>query len=277
MPQPILTGGWIFAVLAVFLPAIVHADPLPAATWTESVTLKASALTNNYLGVDNGLPEPLTGTLSSSSYVIDGNVAFGEPGPPSITVHAHLSTGGNYSDDYHATSQSAVSFDFQIVQTHLPPVAVDYVPILITSRGSVYAAGSCDFYCTGGTAQGSMVVTTNGAEVFNEAASVNVKTGSSQQVSLDATKAISVQPGTVLHGTIQVFTTAGVEILGANASGTASLGSGFDITSAFIPGTEYQYRDFFQIEYSPGYFALGNPIPVIPATWGKLKSLYSKP
>ena len=61
------------------------------------------------------------------------------------------------------------------------------------------------------------------------------------------------------------------------AEATATITPNFAITTDLIPGTNSKYSNYFEIEYSPGYWALGNPTPVQTSTWGKMKSHYLKP
>jgi hypothetical protein len=276
MPRTILTGGWILPVLCLSLPAIVHADPLPSATWTETMSIHAATVTKEYGGQDAIAPEALSGTLSASQYSLEGDVTFGHSGPPFAIAHAKgsLTNGGGdllHPLSYGVISESVITFDLMIVPTHVPPVQVENVPFVITSVGSLFATGQCTFCVSAGTASGSMVVYENDVEVFNKTVSITSNDG---QASMAAADGISLHPGSILHCSLTVLAQMGVAFSGSGES-TASLGPGFEISSAFIPGTEYQYRDFFQIEYSPGYWALGNPTPVNPTTWGRIKSLYS--
>jgi len=56
---------------------------------------------------------------------------------------------------------------------------------------------------------------------------------------------------------------------------TATLLATITMSPGLIPGTDFKYSDYYRIEYSPGYWALGEPTPVAPTTWGRIKSLYS--
>src|SRR5262245_33479002 len=155
MPRTILTGGWILAVLCLSLPALVRADILPA-TWTETLSLQVNSVTHEYDGQDANAPEPLSGTLSDFQYTVDGNVTFGQAGPPFVTAHVDGKFHATYGEfrDYHATSGATVNFEFAIVETQPPPVAVDNVPILVASHGSISAEETCAVVCFGGGSVG---------------------------------------------------------------------------------------------------------------------------
>ena len=68
------------------------------------------------------------------------------------------------------------------------------------------------------------------------------------------------------------ITAFGVDAGGASAS--AFVDPIIEVADETIPGTSDSYRDHFDIEFGNGYYALGDPTPVEPATWGRIKSLY---
>ena len=278
MHRTIPIQRWGLTTLCLLLPINVQAGAFPPATWTEKVAIRVASTTNESLGKDDNTPEAIGDTVSVlTNYFMNGYVAFGEAGPPYLTVYAAGRLWKFLSGNFSVTSQSTINFDLTIVQTHVPPVAVDLVPILVESQGDIYGDASCEvaWVCGSATAQGSMVVMQGGTEVFNQTASLHVASDPSKQASLDASKPLSLQPGVNLHGSVTVLTTIAVAGFGYAAVARASMGPSFEITSAVIPGTQYKYADFFKIEYSPGYWALGHPTPVAPTTWGKIKSLYS--
>ena len=60
-----------------------------------------------------------------------------------------------------------------------------------------------------------------------------------------------------------------------NASAEAFVDPIFVVSSDIIPGTSTRYDEVYEVEFSPGYWALGNPAPVEPSTWGMIKQLYT--
>jgi hypothetical protein len=70
---------------------------------------------------------------------------------------------------------------------------------------------------------------------------------------------------------------AGVRIAGVPRSGTthatASIETAIEVADQLIPGTSTNYRDFYELEFSPGYYAL-RPEAVQSSTWSEVKSLY---
>ena len=45
------------------------------------------------------------------------------------------------------------------------------------------------------------------------------------------------------------------------------------VANEVIPGTAVNYRDYFKVEFAPGYDALGST-PTQSATWGMLKKKF---
>jgi len=125
-----------------------------------------------------------------------------------------------------------------------------------------------------GSAVASATIMNGNTEVFRKLSEAST-TGDTGPILLDATQTVSIQPGVVLDGSISVLAIAALFTVSTDIGATASVGPAFEITGDFIPGTESQYRDFFEIEYSPGYWALRDTTPVAPTTWGKLKAFYS--
>jgi hypothetical protein len=82
-------------------------------------------------------------------------------------------------------------------------------------------------------------------------------------------------PDEVVSGEIFVDASIGAE---SPTEGTASTAEAtfdpvIEIADMTIPGTTASYRDYFTVEFSPGYFALGQ-VPVERTTWGQIKRLY---
>jgi len=46
-----------------------------------------------------------------------------------------------------------------------------------------------------------------------------------------------------------------------------------EVADEVIPGTAVNYRDYFGVEFAPGYDALGS-VPTRNATWGMIKKRY---
>ena len=271
MFRTIQTGGWLAGAACLLFAAAASAQLTPA-TWIETVILGAGDVTQEWDGQNDALPEPLLYTLPSVGSLIEGDLTFGPTGPPFISALAKQSM-SNYGGG-EATSRGRVTFQLRLIEKSAPPVVVDYVPLRIGVQGSVVVSGNCSQFCIGSA--GAAIVLMNGdIEVLRKTASANMH-GDLGPILLDSNQSISLHPQTVLTGSVIVQAyVGGAPIPGMRAEATAFAGPAFEITSAFIAGTESQYRDFFEIEYSPGYWALGNPTPVTPTTWGRIKSLYS--
>jgi hypothetical protein len=97
--------------------------------------------------------------------------------------------------------------------------------------------------------------------------------------SFDTTFTYALAPGTIVDGSLETLAHVAVELGAVEdfAKATAFIDPQFTVSDDLIPGTSSKYSDFYEIEYGPGYWALGNPSPINSVTWGKIKSLYSKP
>jgi hypothetical protein len=271
MLRTIQTGGWLAGAACLLLTASSSAQLEPA-SWTELVRLYDGPLFyQEWAGQDATSPESLTHSVTSTQYSLESGLTFGPPGPPFITAHSEgtLSTYAYGIYGNRATAQGTVSFQLRIIEKAPPPVVVEYVPLMIGVHGSVVVAPN-----SYGSAVASLVVMNGNTQVFGKSSEANTR-GDRGPILLDATQTVSIQPGVVLTGSTSFSALVALFTVDANIEATASVGPVFEIASAFIPGTASEYRDFFEIEYSPGYWALENPTPVHTTTWGKIKSLYS--
>jgi hypothetical protein len=95
--------------------------------------------------------------------------------------------------------------------------------------------------------------------------------------SLNASKVVSAVIGEPLNALMTAVTYVMESPLmpTSHLRATASVYPTVTVRYDVIPGTDdSRYSDYFHIEYSPGYWALGNPTPVQTSTWGKIKSQY---
>ena len=65
----------------------------------------------------------------------------------------------------------------------------------------------------------------------------------------------------------------GVPRSGGSTHATASIEMAIEVADQLILGTSTNYRDVYEIECSPGLFAL-DPVAVQGSTWSTVKSLY---
>jgi hypothetical protein len=180
-----------------------------------------------------------------------------------------------------ATAAGSVAFQVRVTQTAVPPVSVSAVPVTIYAHGTVRTSGSPPTGCTGYTCQ--HYVQTN--------ASVSLVLGSDTQQLLNqsivagylgANLAFNQQdihnipPNVMLSGEMNVSSTVEMHNadVGMLAISNVTANCQFVLADAHIPGTDVWFSDYFKIEYSPGYWALDDPTPVQPTTWGRIKSQY---
>jgi hypothetical protein len=272
MVRTIRTSGWLAGAACVLLTAPASAQLQPT-SWTELVGFFICLSDPRWLGQDPASPEPLLQSVTATNYSLETDLTFGPPGPPFVTAHSEgtLSAYLYCAFQNRATAQGTVTFQLRIIEKAPPPVVVESVPMMISIHGSVVTAAN-----SYGDAVASVAIMNGNTEVFRKLSEASTG-GNPGPIPLDATKTVSMQPGVVLDGSISVLSVVALYTLGTGIGATASAGSDFEITSDVIPGTNYLYRNFFDIEYSPGYWALGNPTPVQTSTWGKIKSQYLQP
>jgi len=87
-------------------------------------------------------------------------------------------------------------------------------------------------------------------------------------------KIIDAAVNQVFNATISTHAYVSLAVSAITLNATAEAHPAIAVSGGIIPGTESRYSDFYTIEFSPGYWALGNPTPVQPSTWGKMKSHY---
>ena len=269
MPRTILTGGWLAITASCWITSIPAYAQLSPATWVESITLSYGTTTKEWNGSNTALPEAHTEELKAPGYDVLGSLTYDNPGPPQLVTHQEAV--GRTSK---GTTQETLWFEFQVVETSTPPIPVSEVPITIYVIGSAEATGrTCFVYDVCNRAEGSVsfLVGKNGERVMEE-----FMISGDGKKNLVASKSVSTEAGQRFNAslTCQAFVDEG-PFTSPRLTATASAYATVIVSDYLISGTESKYSDFFHIEYSPGYWALGNPTPVHPTTWGKIKSLYS--
>ena len=83
-------------------------------------------------------------------------------------------------------------------------------------------------------------------------------------------------PDEVVNGSISVSANIWPNEMqaGSSSSSTGWVDPIVSIANQTIPESSANYRDHYEIEYAPGYWALGST-PVQETTWGRIKQLYA--
>ena len=178
------------------------------------------------------------------------------------------------------STEGVVTFQFTVRQIAEPPGAVTLVPVSMKAVGSTRVRGSvaqcppnCILDADPAAFASFRVANDTGDLIFRTVTSASF--AGSKSLNLLETHQIAVDE--IVTGAIGVLSTVRMTRTGLDDWGeaTASIGAEFAVSSILIPGTPSMFSDFFRIEYSPGYWALGDPTPVTSTTWGRLKKLYS--
>jgi len=274
--------------LAVVLGLLIITAPsaqaqLAQTIWAESLSLTAGVESGGGSGSDNSMPEPLSdsilGPQGGDDYSISGSVAF-SPVPSFPQTTCTISTNYNSGDITSLTGNafSSIIFRFVVVQTSSGGPGVSQVPV------SVQAAGTAEVTADGGTfaAAGSSFIVRmdegGQALIFEQIIANTGGGGTPTSDSFLVSSQLMVPPGAVLQGDMQANANSTASFNQGSTSGTAT---GFvdpviEVADELIPGGGgASYRDFYEIEFSDGYLALGDPTPVEPTTWGRIKRLYA--
>jgi len=260
----------VFVVIVLLAPSTGHAQ-LSATMWNESLSLDADATSGGQPGADSELPEPLSDNLSGSQYSIDGSVSFGPPGPPQATSTVSGSYTSGLNNFLGGNAYVRIDFTFQVRQTSSPPVSVSAVPITVHAAGSVNATGDAAMFANASSS--FELFTSQGPLVSYDVMASNGTGGSSD--SFNEMFQTTLAPDLTVSGAMTASANVGAEGLQPNIQGsaTAFIDPVIEVVDDVIPGTGSSYRDYFDIEFGSGYFAL-DTVPVEPATWGQIKTRY---
>ncbi len=269
----------IAAALILALGGLAHpasAQPLNATQWFESLSIDADGQSGGSVGVDEAQPEPLAGNLNHANWSLDGDVVFGPAGPPHATTHVSGSHQSGLSF-LGATGYVMISFEIRVNATGNPPVPVNSVPMRIHSQGRAEAHGDAEFFAS------ALAFLDMGAEtgplVSLEARATNDPNDNDpNQDSFNEVRSFSAQPNSVIFGSMAATATVQAEVppSGISANAEAFIDPIIEVSDDFIPGTSTRYSDVFEVEFSDGFFALGEPTAVEPASWSRVKSAYAQ-
>jgi hypothetical protein len=271
-PPALLLGAGVLVAFSLFvLPVPGHAQLTPTA-WNESLSFSADQENDSFVGVDPDNPEPQSGSLSGSSWSLDGSISFGPAGPPQATSMINGSYNSGLTGFMGGTAYVRIDFEWAVRQTATPPVSVNEVPVKIEADGKAEADGDAAMFAV---ADADFNIATISGPLMSLEALVDNSSGSAVD-SFEVTTTIMLAPDAVVFGDLTANANIAAEVLqgGTSSSATAFIDPVFEVSDDLIPGTSSRYKDFFEVEFGAGYYALGNPTPVETTTWGKIKSLY---
>lgn len=268
----------IFCLSAIALFCSLMAPPMVNAQlvgtqWTEQISLSTDSNEDNRTGTDSSLPEALNAQLTGAGYELNGDISFQSPGAPNVTTAVSASLGANSLTFMTGSSFGQVSFQFLVTLTSTPPVPVTVVPVVISATGTVAAEGDLEMTAYGDS---KFEVWTVG-DIFATWTAFTSNTSSGSDSFAEGVR-LEFAPGFVGNCTMTASAGISAEILqsGISASATAYIDPVFSIADEIIPGSTANYRDHFEVQLSPGYWALGNPTPVEKTTWGRIKRFYQE-
>jgi hypothetical protein len=273
----------------LLFPGVASTQTLSQTKWREYITLTGNDDVHETWGSDLYAPESLSDSLKFYIWGSSGSLSYGPPGPPEFTVHAYgkmdtapSATGAMAPHAIYpiAVARGHVEFEFAVRAIATPPVPVPSLPVIIKANGATSLRGSHDCELSGcgydGTPSASVTITVRAQDLtlMDETVASVYSVGQNHIVEISELHDIS--PDVVLSASVEAVGTVRVDRLEYNQWGeaSASIRSDIEVSSDLIPGTDSKYSDYFEIEYSPGYWALVDPSPINPTTWGKIKALY---
>ena len=271
-PRAAVIGSIVLALAGLLDSAATQ--PLNATQWFESLSIDAGSQPGGSVGIDDSQPEPLAGSLTSANWNIEGDIVFGPPGPPHATTHVN----GSYQSGLifiGATGYVMISFEFRVAAASAPPVPVTMVPMRVQSQGRAEVTGDVDFFAS--ALAFLDLWSAAGPLVSLEARATNDPGDNNPNLdSFNETRSFSAPANAVLSGSMVATATIQAEVppAGIAATGEAFIDPIIEVSDDLIPGTSTRYSDVFEVEFSDGYFAQGDPTPVAPTSWSRVKSAY---
>ena len=265
-------GVSVISVLA-FAPLDSRADaPLENATWIEAIQVTSSAGSTSTLGVNDAAPEPITDSLTGDDYSLNGAVAFPVAGAPNTAVTLSARHGSGLTQ-IGALSGCRIDFQFRVVESATPPVPVTLVPVHIHAEGTADASG--DPTIRAAAFSQFTLIGAGALLIFWGVDADNVSGGPPPSDSFANDDQLDLARGVVIAGELFVDASIGTESPAEDAAVQAGATADpvIEIADVTIPGTAASFRDYFTVEFSPGYFALG-PTPVERTTWGAIKARF---
>ena len=267
----------LFGLILMIGTASVAQAQLSGTIWAEGLEIFADDQLDGGSGTDNAAPEPFQASLSGSNYSISGEVSFGPAGAPQTTCTVATNYTSGSIIQLAGSAFSTIIFKWVVRQTASGGPSVTTVPVNVVASGTVEVSADGGSFAGAGSRFILRYESGGEALVFQE---INANNGGGTTPLSDSfavTDQFAVAPDVVLTCDMMASAASSAFFNQGATSGTAT---GFvdpiiEVADELIPGTTENYRDYYEIEFSPGYYALGDPTPVKPSTWGQIKRLYS--
>jgi len=196
-----ITRSWRWGGGVSVLALIVATSPswaqLSSVGWNEALSLSTNLGQESHVGSDSALPEPQNGTLSGRGYSLSGSISFVSPGSPNTTVSidANYQSGLFYMG---GTSYSRIDFEFRVVQTAVPPVAVGTVPVVVQAQDTATTTGDISLFPS--SSASFNLSTPAGPLLAWQASSGHLLAGPQTSDSFNNSQQVDLAPGVVVSG-----------------------------------------------------------------------------
>ena len=177
--------------------------------------------------------------------------------------------------DLSGTLIGFVNFQFAVREKSSPPVTVDTVPVNVYGVGTADTDGDAELYASASAGLSFWSLVQGTIEVWQ--VSVNNMEGPASESHTQDSQYL-LEPDEVVNGGITVSAVVNPSTMqpGTSSSSMGWVDPIIEVADEAIPGGGGStYRDHYEIEFAPGYWALGT-MPVQETTWGRIKQLYTR-
>lgn len=267
MTRVVLAG---LAFWLLLLPGTVQAQTLDPAQFQNTWSW---VLDDTFDSNDTTTPEraDFSGSAGAAGYGLTWDVSYGpSSSPPEVTANAEVTFGGSGESTLFGSAGSEIYFQIRVVETAPPPNQITTVPVTFVAHGTVETSGGDpSLYAQ---SQASFQVGPDASPVILRVAFANINVPSSA-FNVDEVQGLTVGAVIECRMGVSVFGSASSPGAAGTQSTSAFVDPVIEILDTPIPTTNQSYRDFYAIEFSPGYSDL---TPVRQTTWGSLKRMYGQ-
>jgi hypothetical protein len=171
-----------------------------------------------------------------------------------------------------------VTFYFSVRQVAAPPTAVSTVPVSVGAQGTAQASGNLPAMASCSIQLSNLSISIDPILKWEILVDNKADAQNPTSDSFNNTQQLDLPSDDLILGNVRADAGTDPMVPDTNTSASASAFVDppvIEIADLLIPGTSANYRSYFEIEFSPGYFAL-NGTSTRETTWGRIKKLYEK-
>ena len=259
-------------ILSTF-PALPASAELPEATWAEICIASVDEERDSREGTTSE-PENILAEAQSATAGQTASVVYNSSGPPAVTVEVNGTA--DEPSELFGLADCRIAWHFRVVASGPIPARVEPVPVNVIVSGWANANGTPENNAHSGATL--MISDSAMGDLMTLHQVIATSSGEADARSINAQlQTFSVLPDVQLDGSLAVSATNGAG--GTAGAGTSKAGAylehSIEVAAIPIPGDGTLFSDLFEIEYGPGYWALGS-VPVRSTTWGDMKNRFQE-